>query len=102
MGRHEVKVTGRGYHAQGHKCVSYEGILRASIEEVRELHEAHDVESLRCGLVIEEVPSEGADRLLPCAARPWMGSRRREYPPKIRPASRCTGFRPARRAFTIS
>ena len=64
MGRHErlvqllaleVKATGRGYHAQDHEGVPYEGNRRASIEEVRELYEAQEVEGLCGGLVIEEV-----------------------------------------------
>jgi hypothetical protein len=64
MGRHErlvqllaleVKITGRRYHAHDHEGVPYEGIRRASIEEVRELHEAQEVEGLCGGLVIGEV-----------------------------------------------
>jgi len=52
----EVQITGRGYHAQDHEGVPHKSIRRASIEEVRELHEAQEMEGLCCGLEIEEVP----------------------------------------------
>jgi hypothetical protein len=52
----EVQVTGRSYHAQDHEGVPHESIRRASIEEVRELDEAQEVEGLRVGLEIEEIP----------------------------------------------
>jgi hypothetical protein len=52
----ELQVTGRSYHAQDHEGVQHESIRRASIEEVRELHEAQEVEDLCAGLEIEEVP----------------------------------------------
>jgi hypothetical protein len=52
----EVQVTGRGYHAQDHEGIAHESIRSASIEEVRELHEAQEVEGLCGGLMIEEVP----------------------------------------------
>jgi len=52
----DVQVTGRSYHAQDQKGVPHESIRRTSIEEVRELHEAQEVEDLCGGLEIEEVP----------------------------------------------
>ena len=52
----EVQVTGRSYHAQDHEGVPHESIRSASIEEVRELDEAENVEGLGAGLEIEEVP----------------------------------------------
>ena len=52
----EVQVTGRSYHAQDHEGVPHESIRSASIEEVRELDEAQEVEGLGVGLEIEEVP----------------------------------------------
>ena len=47
----EVQVTGRSYHAQDHEGVPHESIRSASIEEVRELDEAQEVE-----VEIEEDP----------------------------------------------
>ena len=50
----EVQVPGRSYHAQDHEGVPHESIRRASIEEVRELDEAQEVEGLGVGLEIKE------------------------------------------------
>ena len=52
----EVQVPGRSYHAQDHEGIPHESIRSASIEEVRELDEAQEVEGLGVGLEIEEVP----------------------------------------------
>jgi len=41
---------------QDHEGVPHESIRRASIEEVRELHEAQEVEGLCVGLEIDEIP----------------------------------------------
>ena len=52
----EVQVTGRSYHAQDHEGIPHESIRSASIEEVRKLDEAQEVEGLGVGLEIKEVP----------------------------------------------
>jgi len=64
-----VQVTGRGYHAQDHEGAPHESLRRASIEEVRKLHEAQEVEGLCGGLVIEEIPDrrELADMRTMCS-----------------------------------
>jgi hypothetical protein len=52
----EVQVTGPGYHGQDHEGSAHESIRCTSIVEVRELHEAQEMEGLCGGLMIEEVP----------------------------------------------
>ena len=52
----EVQVACRSHHAQDHEGVPHKSIRRSSIEEVRELDEAQEVEGLSAGLEIEEVP----------------------------------------------
>ncbi len=49
----EVQVTDRSYHAQDHEGVPHESIRRASIEEVRELDEAQEVEDLVVGSIFQ-------------------------------------------------
>ena len=49
-----------GYHAKDHEGVPHEGIRRASVDEVRELLEAQEVE-VHVRLAVEEVP-DGRER----------------------------------------
>ena len=51
-----MQVPGRSYHAQDHEGVPHESIRSTSIEEVRELDEAQEMEGLGVGLEIKEVP----------------------------------------------
>jgi len=48
-----VQVTGRDYHAQDHEGIPHQSIRRASIEEVRELHQVQEVEGHCGGLEIK-------------------------------------------------